>query len=202
LKAQQLFRLFLPAIIVIIIDQTVKLSVHHYMYYGAEGQIKVLGDWFKLHYTLNPGMAFGLQLGTPYGKVALTIFRLLATGGFIYYLWYAARAKAHRGFLFCIALVLGGAIGNLIDSIFYGKWLGNAPDGSPTVWLHGQVIDMFYLDIWEGWVADWVPVFGGQYYSLWPIFNIADASIFCGILTILFFQGRFFRNEPLISPPL
>lgn len=162
------------------------------MTYGVDGEIHIFGDWFKLHYTLNPGMAFGLQLGEPYGKILLTGFRMLATAGFIYYLAKLAKEGAHRGFLLCISLVLGGAIGNLIDSTFYGVWLGNAPYGSVTPWFHGQVVDMFYLDLWEGILPDWIPLLGGQFYSFWPIFNVADAAIFCGIVAILIFQGRFF----------
>ena len=186
---------FIPALAVILLDQAVKLAVHHYMAYGMEGQVHVFGDWFKLHYTLNPGMAFGLELGEPYGKILLTSFRLLATIGFVYYLQRLARSGAHAGFLLCISLVLGGAIGNLVDSIFYGVWLDNAPYGSPTPWFHGQVIDMFYLDLWEGIMPDWIPVFGGQFYSLWPIFNVADSAIFCGIVVILIFQSRFFPQQ-------
>ena len=194
--------LFLPALVIIVLDQAVKLAVHRYMDYGSIGEIPIFGDWFKLHYTLNPGMAFGLELGSPYGKVLLTTFRLLATMGFVYYLIYAARTGVHRGFLFCISLVLGGAIGNLIDSIFYGELLGNAPEGSPTTWLHGQVIDMFYLDLWQGIIPESIPLIGGQWYSFWPIFNIADASIFCGIVAILIFNNRFFPKEKEDSRPV
>lgn len=185
-------KIFAPALLVILFDQVIKLAVHFKMTYGALGEVPIFGDWFKLHYTLNPGMAFGLQLGAPYGKILLTVFRLLATIAIIYYMILATRSGKPKGLLFCVALVLGGAIGNLIDSIFYGVFLGNAPEGSPTPWFHGQVIDMFYLDIWQGILPDWVPLLGGQWYSFWPIFNLADASIFCGIVAILIFQNRFF----------
>ncbi len=188
-------RFFLISLLVIAVDQAVKLLVHYNMEYGMIGQIRVLGDWFKLHYTLNPGMAFGLQLGSEYGKLILSLFRLVAMGGIAYYLYTMTRRGAHTGFLVCIALILGGAIGNVIDSTFYGVLLGNAPYGSPTPWFHGQVVDMFYIDIWEGVVPEWIPVFGGKYYSLWPIFNVADASIFTGVATILTFQNRFFAEE-------
>jgi signal peptidase II len=195
ITSQTLVRLFGPALLIIALDQLVKIWVHNTMAYGMEGQINVLGNWFKLHYTLNPGMAFGMQIGEPYGKIILTTFRLVATAGFVFYLLHAARTGANAGFLLCISLVLGGAIGNLIDSVFYGVLLGNAPLDAPTPWLHGQVIDMFYFDIWEGILPDWLPVLGGQYYSLWPIFNVADASIFCGILAILLFQSKFFPEQ-------
>lgn len=191
-------KIFLIAFLMILIDQAVKMLVHFKMDMGIYGQIVVLGDWFKLHYTLNPGMAFGLELPAPYGKIGLSLFRIAAVIGIAFYLKYLIDQQAHRGLLVSIALVLGGAIGNVIDSTFYGVWLGNAPEGAITPWFHGQVIDMFYVDIWEGIVADWVPLLGGKYYSFWPIFNVADASIFVGVFVILIFQGRFF---PQVAKP-
>lgn len=186
---------FLISLVIILLDQSVKMLVHFNMDYGSVGQIKVFDDWFKLYYTLNPGMAFGLELGSSYGKLALSLFRLLAMGGITYYLYMLIKKSAHSGLLICISLILGGAIGNVIDSTFYGVILNNAPAEASTPWFHGQVIDMFYLDIWEGFAADWIPLIGGKYYSLWPIFNIADASIFCGVTAILIFQNKFFKKE-------
>jgi signal peptidase II len=181
-------------IAIIILDQVVKMLVYHHMQLGQE--IPVFDDWFKLHYTVNPGMAFGLQIGSEFGKLALTIFRLLAMVGISYYLYYLIRKNVPQGLAWCIALILGGAVGNVIDSTFYGVLLeGNLPPNAPTAWFHGQVIDMFYIDIWEGRVASWVPLFGGEYLSLWPIFNIADASIFVGVTIILLFQKTFFSEE-------
>ncbi|MCH7409580.1 lipoprotein signal peptidase [Belliella sp. DSM 111904] len=180
---------------VILLDQIVKLLVHYQMDFGTPGQIKIFGDWFKLHYTTNPGMAFGMQLGSEYGKLILTSFRLIAMFGIGYYLYYIIQKKMHVGYIVCIAMILGGAIGNLVDSVFYGVWLNNAPYNAPTPWLHGQVVDMFYVDIWEGYIPDWVPLWGGSYTALWPIFNIADASIFVGVAIILIFQSKFFKEE-------
>jgi len=183
------------ALLVIMIDQAVKMFVHYEMDFGTPGQIKVFGDWFKLHYTTNPGMAFGMELGSEYGKLLLTSFRLIAMFGIGYYLYYIIQKNLHPAYIVCISMILGGAIGNLVDSVFYGAWLNNAPYNAPTPWLHGQVIDMFYIDIWEGFIPEWVPVWGGSYTALWPIFNIADASIFVGVTIILIFQGRFFKEE-------
>jgi signal peptidase II len=188
------WKFFLLSIGIIILDQGVKMLVHFNMDYGSIGQIKIFGDWFKLHYTLNPGMAFGLELGTSYGKLILSIFRLFAMGGIAYYLYALIKKDSPQGLLWCIALILGGAVGNVIDSTFYGVFLDNAPAYASTPWFHGQVIDMFYFDIWEGFIPDWIPFLGGKYYSLWPIFNIADSSIFCGVATILIFQNRFFKK--------
>lgn len=188
-------KFYILSIAIIILDQVVKLLVHYNMEMGLAGQIPVFGDWFKLHYTLNPGMAFGMQLGSEYGKLILTLFRLVAMVGIAYYLYYLAKKLVHPGLLWCIALILGGAIGNVIDSTFYGVLLDNAPYNASTPWFHGQVVDMFYIDIWEGRVADWVPLWGGEYMALWPIFNIADASIFVGVTLILLFQKRFFQEN-------
>jgi signal peptidase II len=188
------YRYFLLTLLVIVVDQAVKLLVHFNMEMGFIGQVKVIGDWFKLHYVLNPGMAFGMQIGHEYGKIILSVFRLLAVVGIAYYFLRLARRGAHPGLLWCGAAILGGAIGNVIDSTFYGVFLNNAPVDAPTPWFHGQVIDMFFFDIWEGLIPDWVPIWGGTYYST-PIFNVADAAIFLGVVTILLFQGTFFKEE-------
>lgn len=189
------YRYFLVSIAIILIDQAIKLSVHFFMEPGYFGQIEILGSYFKLHYTLNPGMAFGIQLGTIYGKLMLTSFRIIAMFGIGYYLYSFTQKKMHAGLLVCMGLILGGAIGNLIDSIFYGVWFNNAPANAPMTWFHGQVVDMFFFDIWEGILPNWVPFWGGSYYST-PIFNFADAAIFCGVVLFLIFQNRFLeKNE-------
>ncbi|BDD00374.1 lipoprotein signal peptidase [Persicobacter psychrovividus] len=182
---------FLIALLVIIVDQAVKMAVHFNMPLGTAGQIKVFGDWFKLHYTLNPGMAFGMQLGSSYGKLILTTFRLFAMFGIGWYLIRLAKKGAKNGLLVCIGLILGGAIGNLVDSIFYGVLLDNAPYTASTPWFHGQVIDMFYFDLWEGFLPKSIPFWGGKYMAFWPIFNVADSAIFVGVALILIFQKKF-----------
>ncbi len=171
------------------------MAVHHFMAPGFAGQIKLVGDWFKLHYVLNPGMAFGMQLSHTYGKLILSVFRLFAMAGIGWYLVYLAQRGAPDGLLWAMAMILAGAVGNVIDSTFYGVLLGNAPYDAPTPWFHGQVIDMVFIDVWEGFIPEWVPVWGGQYYST-PIFNIADACIFVGVCFILFFQRRYFGEHP------
>lgn len=185
------FKYFLFALLLIGIDQASKLLVHHYMSPGFAGQIRLIGDWFKLYYVTNPGMAFGMQIDHEYGKLFLTVFRLGAMVFIAGYMLRLAYKGASSGLLWAMAMILAGAIGNLIDSIFYGVLIENAPYGSPTPWFHGQVIDMVFIDFWEGFVPDWVPVWGGQYYTT-PIFNFADACIFIGVCIILMFQGTFF----------
>lgn len=186
------WKYLLFSLLLILIDQASKILVHQYMTLGFAGQIALVGDWLKLHYVLNPGMAFGMELGHEYGKLFLTLFRLGAMFGIGWYLVYSARHGAPTGFLWAMAMILAGAVGNVIDSTFYGVFIpGNMPYGSPTPWFHGQVIDMIFVDFWEGFLPDWIPLWGGQYYST-PIFNIADSCIFIGVCIILIFQGRFF----------
>ena len=185
------YRYYLLTLGIIALDQVVKLLVHFNM--ALHSEIPVLGNWFKLHYTLNPGMAFGLMLDWEYGKLLLTLFRLVAMVALIWYLNRLARHHAPTGLLWCMALILGGAIGNVIDSTFYGIIFPELiSDGAATPWFHGQVIDMFYFDLWKGKLPAWL---GGDYTSIFPIFNVADASIFIGVATILIFQRRYFSEK-------
>ena len=200
-RQQTAAKFFLLALFVIAIDQLSKWAVHTHMQPGMAGEIRLLGDWAKLHYTLNPGMAFGAELPAPYGKLVLSAFRLVAVFGISYYIIRLVRQRAASGYIVCMALILGGALGNLIDSIFYGIIYDNAPFGSPTRWFYGQVIDMLYVDIYEGFLPQNWPLLGGKYVSLWPIFNIADSSIFIGVALILLNQSRFFKQEEPTAAP-
>ena len=196
------YKYLLIALVVICIDQTSKLLVYFYMDLGTLGEIDVLGDWFKLHYLLNPGMAFGLRWNTEYGKLALTLFRLAAMFGIGYYLVQLSKKGAHNGLMWCMGLILGGAVGNVIDSTFYGVLLGNAPVGSPTPWFHGQVIDMLFFPLFDGHYPDFLPFVGGDYFLFFsPVFNIADSSIFIGVSIILIMQKRFFAHEQKDEQP-
>lgn len=190
-------KFFLAALAVVAIDQVVKLLVHFNMEPGMTGEINVIGEWFRFHYLLNPGMAFGLKLDWEWGKLLLTLFRLAATVGIGYYIWVLINRKAHQGLIWSMALILGGAVGNLVDSIFYGVFLpGNAVPGASSPWFHGQVIDMLYFPLYEGVLAEWIPIWGGQYFIFFrPVFNIADSAIFIGVAIILIMQRKFF-TEP------
>ncbi|MCH8031047.1 MAG: signal peptidase II [Bacteroidetes bacterium] len=142
--------------------------------------IRIVGDLFKITFTENPGMAFGLSLGS---KLFLTLFSIVATGLIAFYLWHVR--KGPTGYRVALALILGGATGNIIDRVFYGViWGYNSL-------LYGDVVDFIHLDIWNGVVAESIPFFGGRYLAIFPIGNIADLAIIGGVATIILFQKRF-----------
>lgn len=174
---------------------------------------KVFGlDWFHIHFTENPGMAFGLELGGDYGKLILTSFRIVVVCFIAYYLGQLIKRKASFLLLACISLIFAGAVGNIIDSVFYGLIFSDsgsfhAPEvatfmpaeGGYASVLHGKVVDMLYFPIYEGFLPEWVPMMGGQYFVFFqPIFNIADTSISCGVGLALLFYKRF---QAEIEPP-
>lgn len=198
---KQARKYFLLALAIIVVDQIVKLIVKFNMEKGIQGQIKVLGDVFKIHFIENKGAAFGLTITNLFngmgmdmsdetGKLILSLFSIaavIAIGVVLY------RLADHQSPLpWFVASIFGGALGNIIDRTFYGVWFSEMNDYQGGL-FHGQVVDMFYLDIWEGQIPNWVPLFGGDYTSLWPIFNIADAAISIGIVVVLFAQNRFFN---------
>lgn len=195
----KIYKYFLIALVIILIDQASKILVYNNMYLHEE--INVMGEWFRIHYLLNPGMAFGIRWENEFGKLALTIFRIFAMFGIGYYLLKMAQRGAHNGFLVCMGLILGGAVGNVIDSTFYGVFLNNAPADAPTPWFHGQVIDMLYFPIFDLVWPEWMPFIGGNYFEFFsPVFNIADSSIFIGVVLILIFQKRFFKEKTETLP--
>jgi len=184
----------LISVLVITVDQAVKLAVHSNMPLNTE--FSVFGDWFRIHYILNSGMAFGLKVDREYGKLLLTMFRLFAMGGIGYYLISLINRQVPQGLCWSIALILGGAVGNLIDSVFYGVFLNNAPLDTISPWFHGQVIDMLYFPIIQTTFPSWVPIWAGQSFEFFrPIFNVADTSIFIGVAIILIFQKQFFPDK-------
>lgn len=192
---KQYWKYFLITFIVVAIDQASKLLVHYNMTMGSLGEVNVIGDWFRLHYLLNPGMAFGLKLDTTYGKLILTVFRLIAIFAIANYMVKLTRKQVHSGLIFSLALILGGALGNAVDSIFYGVLLDNAPANAPTPWLHGQVIDMLFFPMFEGHFPNWMPFVGGNEFLFFrPVFNLADSFIFVGVCLILLRQKTFFTD--------
>ena len=186
---------FLVAAFIVLIDQVIKTWVRTHMDFNSE--IHFLGQHGMLRYTENNGMAFGWELGGKIGKLVLTLFRIVAVCGIGYGLVYLVQHKYHRGLIMCVALIFAGALGNIIDSTFYGLLYQNGHI------FEGRVVDMFYFPLIKGTYPSWFPVWHGQYFEFFqPIFNLADASISVGVIAILLFQKRYFKHEvPEVSSP-
>lgn len=198
----------LIVLLVIIADQFSKFYIKTNFYYGEE--INVLGSWFRLHFIENEGMAFGMRLSdAATGKLILTLFRLVAVVFGFFLLKRLVDKKYHTGMLVCGSLILAGALGNLIDSIFYGMIFTESsfhiaklvPFGQGYGELfHGRVVDMLYFPLIDTTLPDWVPFWGGRSFSFFePVFNIADAAISCGVITLLLFQKRFMQKPEHID---
>lgn len=170
--------------------------------------IPVFGDWFYIHFIENPGMAFGFEFGGEMGKLALSLFRIVAIVFIAVYLRKLIKEGASRGFIICVSLVLAGAAGNIIDSAFYGMIFSESPpfspqtaimfppDGGYSSFLHGHVVDMLHFPIIDTYWPEWIPWVGGDRLQFFrPIFNIADTAISTGMILILINQRRFFPAE-------
>lgn len=193
--------------VILLIDQVLKYYIKTHFYLGEE--IKVGGmEWFKLHFVENEGMAWGWKMGGQWGKIALTLFRLVAVIAGVFIIRDFIKKKLHPGFIFCSALIFAGALGNLIDSMVYGLIFQNSDPYVQNVaklvplgkgyasFLHGKVVDMLYFPfIRNAHFPSWVPFWGGDEFEFFrPVFNIADASISVGVITILLLQNKFFKK--------
>lgn len=206
-KIRNLFRFYriplLTVILVLLIDQCIKIYIKLNYPLGEVGRI---GDWCVLHFTENPGMAFGFEFGGDYGKLILSVFRIIACIGGLFYIRYILKQNEHKGFVFAVSLILAGAVGNILDSMFYGVLFGESTqldvakflpaDGGYAGFLHGHVVDMFYFPIVNGHFPDWFPVWGGEEFQFFrPIFNFADTAISGGVAIIIIFQKTFNKKS-------
>lgn len=168
-----------------------------------EQEIPVFGDWFIIHFTENNGMAFGLELGGQWGKLFLSVFRIVAVVGIGWYLLKLIKQKASTVAIASFALVFAGAIGNIIDSVFYGVVFTDSiyqlaqfnPGNGYAGWLHGQVVDMLYFPLFNGHFPSWMPIWGNESFSFFAnIFNIADAAITIGVSLLVIFNKQIFSK--------
>jgi len=202
---------------ILLVDQALKFYIKTNFFLNTSKP--VFGEWFQLYFVENPGMAYGWKFGGNWGKLILTSFRLGAVFFGVFYLGKIIREKYHKGFIFCASLIFAGALGNLIDSCFYGmifdkgmvlntqfnEYMGY--DGLASlsqkgygIFLHGNVVDMLYFPIIRGYFPTWMPLWGGQEFEFFrPIFNVADAAISGGVISILVFQKKFFKNDQIVN---
>lgn len=185
--------------LVLLFDQITKFWVKLNMTIGESFQ--VLGEWFQIYFIENNGMAFGWEFGAQYGKIALGVFRIIAVALLFYLIYYLTKKKVKFGPLFGISLITAGALGNIIDGMFYGMIFGEStftqvatlfPDGGGYAgFMQGKVVDMLYFPLFT--FPEWMPFLGGQIFFS-PIFNIADTAITTGFLYLLIFQWKFLKN--------
>jgi len=189
--------------LVLFIDQLIKIYIKTHFFLGQE--VHVAGDWFIIHFTENNGMAYGMEFGGEFGKLFLSIFRTVAIAGIGWYMWAMTKKNEDKYFITCIALIFAGAVGNLIDSAFYGVLFSDSgydiarfmpEEGGYSSFLHGKVVDMFYFPIIEGHFPSWFPIWGSEEFVFFrPVFNFADAAISAGVILIIFNQKRFFAKK-------
>lgn len=198
-------RISIFIVLLLLVDQAIKFAVKLNMTIGES--IPVFGDWFQICFIENNGMAFGMQFGGSIGKLALSLFRVVLIGAIIVYLRKLVRKnETPTGVLVGLSLVLVGALGNVIDCLFYGEIFSAStytkvaqlfpPDGGYTGLLYGKVVDMFYFPIINTTWPDWVPYYGGEEFIFFrPVFNFADACISVSVIYMLIFQKDFFAQE-------
>ncbi|PRX44459.1 lipoprotein signal peptidase [Salegentibacter salegens] len=189
-------------VLVLLIDQISKFYIKTNFSLGEEVPVF---DWFRILFVENEGMAWGTKIPGEYGKLFLTLFRLVAIVGIGYWLWDSVRKNGSRILITAIALIFAGAFGNIIDSVFYGIVFNDSygqiaefmpAHGGYGTLFHGKVVDMLYFPLWQGNLPEWIPFWGGNYFTFFePVFNIADTAISAGVILLLLFNKRAFPKE-------
>jgi signal peptidase II len=204
-------QVLLIVFLVLCLDQVLKIWVKTHMEYGEEFGILGL-NWARIHFVENEGMAFGLSLGGNLGKLALSVFRLVAVGFLIYIIYSLVKLKETFSVIFSFSLILAGALGNILDSAFYGLMFSPTPyhggisvlfptGGGYAPFLFGKVVDMLYFPMIDTTLPTWLPVWGGQHFEFFrPVFNISDASISTGVISLLVFNRRIFKSKQATPP--
>ena len=191
--------------LVLLLDQGLKIWIKTHYSYGQEVLLFGL-NWARLHFVENEGMAFGWKYGGDFGKLMLSLFRIVAVGVLIVIVRQMIIKKEPKGLIICFSLILAGAIGNIIDSAFYGllfteSTFGQVAQWAPTLdahrgFLFGKVVDMFYFPLFDFVLPDWIPLRGGTRFQFFkPVFNLADSSIFIGVTSILLFYRAYFFGK-------
>ena len=181
---------------ILVIDQVIKIMVKTHMHIGES--IPVFGSWFQILFIENEGMAFGMHFGGSVGKILLSVFRLAASVGIAWFIVYLIKKESRKFLIVSMALVFAGAVGNIIDSCFYGLIFSESTfevatmfpeEGGYAPFLFGKVVDMFYFPIIDTTLPEWVPIWGGEHFTFFnAIFNFADAAITIGIFMLVIDQ--------------
>lgn len=195
-------KVFLISFLVLVADQALKFWVKTHMYLGEKIPVT---SWFDLHFVENPGMAFGMEFGGEAGKLLLTLFRIVVSVLLLWLIRNLTRRHASATLVIPLTLIFAGAVGNIIDSMFYGLVFNDPAVGVATFLpegggyaplFHGRVVDMFYFHFWQGVLPQWLPIWGGEPFVFFPaVFNVADAAVSVGFVWLLLFQGKAFDRK-------